>query len=67
MAQPLKSPSGAVGSTVPSLRCLSEREAEAQNPDRDPAVGEGQFGTQWPMPMRLLRAPQSLSHWDPEE
>ena len=33
VAQPLKSPSGAVGSTVPSLRCLSESEAEAQNPD----------------------------------
>lgn len=25
--------------------------------DRDPAVGEGQFGTQWPAPMRLLEGP----------
>lgn len=32
LARPLKSQSGAVGSTVPSLRCLSESEAEAQNP-----------------------------------
>ena len=33
LAQPLKRPSGAVGSTVPGLPRLSETEAEAQNPD----------------------------------